>query len=455
LIEDPTNPDHLALAATYGIVTTTDRGRSWYHICEASFADLASYTGDPLLDFTNDGAMLVGVQQTLNASRDGCQWTPVLGGDSRFVVDYTVVRSAPRTVVALLATHENGTVVYSLWKSTDGAENWSELGEVPGDTVYTVDVDPAAPSHIYVTTVLDNVGQLLRSNDEGRSFTAYPIPNTDIGEPPYLAALHPSEPDRIYVRTDAWATIDGNLTANDALLYSNDGGATWTELFRNRAKMLGFALSPDGRTLLLGYGDPFAGGTTSTPGPLGIFKGTTDAYDFTRIFDAHVGCLSWTKQGVYVCASQHFDKFEVALSPDADFSSDAGCLAPLLRLPEIRGPLACAAGTAGSACNVYWQAVCGVLGSCADAGTIPPGCAGRDAPIVDGGVDMRDADTVDGGAPPTPVGEGADCGCRVRRGGSGAPYSGGAVLAVVIALSRRRRDHARKRLARRRFSHPD
>ena len=218
MVEDPTNPDHLALAATYGIVTTTDRGRSWYHICEASFADVESYTGDPLLDFTNEGAMLVGVQQTLNASRDGCQWTAMLGGGSHFVVDYTVQRSAPRTVVALLATHGSGTVVYSLWKSTDGAENWFELGEVPGDNAYTVDVDPAQPSHIYVTTVADNVGQLLRSNDEGRTFTAHPIPHTDIGEPPYIAALHPSEPERIYVRTDAWAIIDGTLTANDALL---------------------------------------------------------------------------------------------------------------------------------------------------------------------------------------------------------------------------------------------
>jgi hypothetical protein len=444
LREDPTNPDHLALAATYGIVTTTDRGQSWNHICEASFADLATYTGDPLLDFMNDGTMLVGVQQTLNASRDGCQWTPTLGGGSSFVVDYTVVRSAPRTVVALLATSGNGTVAYSLWKSTDGAENWSELGEVPGDYAYTVDVDPGQPSHIYVTTVADNVGQLLRSNDEGRSFTAHPIPHTDIGEPPYLAALHPSEPERIYVRTDAWVTIDGNLTANDALLYSSDGGTTWTEIFRNRAKMLGFALSPDGRTLLLGYGDPFAGGTTSVPGPFGIFKSATDDFDFTPIFHARVGCLSWTKLGVYVCASQHFDEFELAFSPDADFSADAGCLTPLLRLPEVRGPLACPATSAGHACTVYWQAVCGVIGACADAGTSPRGCAGHEVSTGDGG-GARDTDGGGGGAPPVGVGDGADCGCRVRAGGNGAPCAGGAFMAVAMALSRRRqRDRARK-----------
>ena len=177
LVEDPTNPNALALGATYGIVTTTDRGRNWHHICEASFADMASYIGDPLLDFTNDGALLVGVQATINASRDGCRWKKTIGGGNTFVVDHTLIRSAPATVVALLANYRNGTADYALWKSTDGAENWSELGAVPVETAYTIDVDDADENHVYVTGVSDNVGQLLRSNDAGRNWTVRPIPN--------------------------------------------------------------------------------------------------------------------------------------------------------------------------------------------------------------------------------------------------------------------------------------
>ena len=195
LVEDPTNPDHLALAATYGIVTTTDRGRSWYHICEASFADLASYTGDPLLDFTNDGAMLVGVQQTLNASRDGCRWTATLGGGSTFRrrLHRAAISASHHRRASRHARERHGRLIR--YGSLPMEQRiGSQLGEVPGDTAYTVDVDPAQPSHIYVTTVADNVGQLLRSDDEGRTFTAHPIPHTDIGEAPYLAALHPSEP---------------------------------------------------------------------------------------------------------------------------------------------------------------------------------------------------------------------------------------------------------------------
>ena len=48
--------------------------------------------------------------------------------------------------------------------------------------------------------------------------------------------------------------------ANDALLYSSDGGATWKELLRQNAKLLGFALSPDGTAILAGYGDPVESG---------------------------------------------------------------------------------------------------------------------------------------------------------------------------------------------------
>ena len=204
--------------------------------------------------------------------------------------------------------------------------------------------------------------------------------------------------------------------------------------------MLGFALSPDGETVLLGYGDPFAGGTTLVPGPFGIFKSATDVFAFAPIFTAHVGCISWTKQGVYVCASQHFDQFELALSPDADFSSDAGCLVPILRLPEVRGPLACPSGTAGFACNAYWQAVCGSLRACADAGTSPPGCAGRDASSPgDGGGATVDAAPEGGGGPPIEQADSSDCGCRLGTASRGARCAGGVFLAAMTTFLRRRR----------------
>jgi hypothetical protein len=449
LLEDPTHPDRLALAATYGILTTEGRGQNWYHVCEASFADLATYTGDPLLDFTGDGALLVGVQSTLNASRDSCQWSPKLGGGSTFVVDYTVLGSATSAlgsatsaVFALVANYHNGTVDYELVKSTDGAENWSRLGAVPAENAYTLDVDPADPTHIYVTSIDNNVGQLWRSNDNGITWAARPIPNTNLNESPYLAALHPGDAQRIYVRTDSWVPLDGDLTANDALLYSSDGGETWTELFRNRAKLLGFALSPDGRTILLGYGDPFMGGALSLPGRFGIFKSATDAFAFEPVFSAHVGCLTWTARGVYVCASQHFDGFELGFSPDADFGTEGSCITPLLRLPDVKGPLACSTGTMGTACNANWAVACTQFGACTDAGSGPSGrCAGEDASTggaEDAAIDVRSDDRGIGPVPPVVSPGGSDgCGCHAR-GGARVPGIVATWLAAAVAMWRRR-----------------
>jgi photosystem II stability/assembly factor-like uncharacterized protein len=443
LREDPRNPDRLALAATYGILSTEDRGRHWYHICEASFADLVTYTGDPLIDFTNDGTLFAGVQSTLNASRDGCQWKPTLGGGgSTFVVDYTIVRSAPSTLVALVANYRNGTADYALWKSTDGAENWSQLGPVPTQSAYTLDVDPDDTERIYVTGLDDNVGQFLRSSDGGRTWTKRDIPNTNISEPPYLAALHPGDSQRIYVRTDSWVPLDGDLTAYDALLYSSDGGESWTEVFRNRAKLLGFALSPDGKTVLLGYGDPFLGGANSIPGPLGIFKSATDVFAFEPVFSGHVGCLGWTARGVYICASQHFDGFELGLLPDANFSAASRCIQPLLRLSDVKGPLQCAPSTSGGACDVNWLAACTIFGACTDAGASAPGRCIGDASTgeTDDAASDIAPDTAVPPAPPPVAGsvENGDCGCRMY---ANSPRRGPAMIALLSSafLARRRR----------------
>jgi photosystem II stability/assembly factor-like uncharacterized protein len=442
LREDPTNPDGLALAATYGIVTTPDRGEHWYHVCEASFARQSTYLGDPLLDFAHDGKFLVGIQSTLNVSEDACNWTPKLGGGDTFVHDYTVVRSNPESIVALVATYRNGVADHALWRSVDGAESWSPLGPVPGQTVYTLDVDPADPDRIYVTALIDGAGHLLRSRDGGRTWVTRLIPHTDISVSPYIAALDPVDANRIYVRTDAWVPIDGHLTADDALLVSNDGGDSWTEVFRHRAKMLGFAVSPDGKAVLLGYGNPFEGGTAEVPGRLGVFQSATDVFAFDFLFPAHVSCLAWTARGVYVCGSQHFDGFELGFSQAADFRGDAGCLTQLLRLPDVKGPLACPVGTAGIVCDVNWVAACATFGTCRDAGSTPRRCAGHGG-SSDAGATADVRRQPDGGVASSTHGNASGCGCRMRDPSS--PQSGVISSAIALAAAKLRRRSARRR----------
>jgi hypothetical protein len=433
LIENPSNADELRVAGTYGILTTSDRGRSWYHICEASFALQAGYLGDPILDVMPDETWLVGVQATLNASYDrGCQWTPVLGGGDTYVFDDAVARSEPSTVVGLLGTYENGGIVYTLRRSIDNGKTWGAPTPLVGiDIAYTVDIDPRDASHLFVSGLANNVGQLLASTDAGATWTAHAIANTSLDEPPYIAGLHPADANRVFVRTDSWVMIDGSLTANDALLYSDDAGASWKELFRGTAKLLGFALSPDGSTVLIGYGDPQPGGGQVVSGPFGIFKASTDAFSFEPVFDGRVGCLAWTENGVYVCGSQSFDGFELAFSKTADIGPDGGAFEPLLELGRVKGPLACDAGTSGAACVATWDFACATFGACKDAGPAGTNDAGSNA--ADAGRD-RDVGTTD-------VAGGAGCGCRTARPDVTSPSRWVALWAAVglWRVARRRR----------------
>jgi hypothetical protein len=273
---------------------------------------------------------------------------------------------------------------------------------------------------------------------------SHAIPNTDVSQAPYLAGLHPRDPGKIFVRTDSWVEIDGALTARDALLYSGDGGQTWSELFRSNAKLYGFALSPDGATVLIGYGDPQEGAGQVVSGPFGLFKSATDQFSFEQLYSERVGCLAWTKTGVYLCGSQTFDGFELAFSP-TPLSVDAGCWTPLLALDQVRGPLACAAGTSGARCAASWELACATFGAC-DGGTPVAGCAGLTQPDADLQDSTREAsadtavdasDDAHDASPGTPTASAGGCGCRAatRSPGPAALWA----LGAWICLLRRRR----------------
>jgi hypothetical protein len=294
---------------------------------------------------------------------------------------------------------------------------------IPIDIGYTIDVDPGDPTHVFVTGLAANQGQLVVSTDGAATWTSRSIPNTDESRPPYLAALHPVDPNRIFVRTDAWLSDGTDLVASDSLLYSSDGGTTWTEVLHAQAKLLGFALSPDGSTVLVGYGDPQESASEVAQGPFGVYKANTDQFAFEQIFADPVACLAWTKSGVYVCGSQSVDGFELAFSPDANFTLDSGCLTPLLRLDQVRGPLACAASTIGSVCADAWPVACVTFGSCQDAAAS----------------DLRCVGTEDGAGPPADSGSSEAGGTPAARaaapsGGSCALARGGRTSALVLAV---------------------
>ena len=454
LIEDPHDPLHLVLAATYGIVVTSDRGRNWHHVCEASFAGFEPYVGDPILDLTGEGALLVDVQSELNLSVDkGCTWPPAFGGAGHYLPDFTIARDANRSIVAIDATSEGMAVINRLIESTDHGRSFQVRGTPPPVGVaFTIDVANGDADRIYVSGLsTTNAAVFAMSVDHGETWTTRAIP-LGADELPYIAAVDPRDPNKVFLRVASIAERDGVPTANDALLVTNDAGTSWREVFRAGAHALGFALSPDGQTVLLGYGDPRAD-VSVDPSVLGIYRSSATSYAFSRLSTTSTTCLAWTTTGIYVCTSQFEAGRALAFTPAERLSPDGSGFEPLLDLREVRGPLVCCGGEGNRRCAANWSTTCSVLGACGDGGSSVDGdaCAldGGSAPRLDAGwtdgppLGHSDADV----APPSQASDG--CACRT------APIPCAArgrwlasLFAAIAAATRRLRGYRRKSASR-------
>lgn len=448
LLEDPRDPQRLILAATYGLLVTADRGAAWQYVCEAAYGE-RDLSVDALTALSVEGALLAGIYSGVSrAERDACDFRRTLGRSNREAVpDFALAVSVPGRVLAIMvAIPEDGEPYSQLYRSDDDARTWQPLGErLPGAmrTPLTIDVAPSNADRIYLSGLgADDAGVLLRSNDGGESFESLPVPTDGAGsEYPYIAAIDADDPDRLYVRTDFWEydPETSSARARDALLYSDDAGASFSELARASGKLFGFAFSPDGSEVLLGYGDPLeAGGNRLTEiEALGIYRAPKGSSAFERRYAGSVGCLSWTEQGIYVCTHESQAGFSLGLIEQTDFDlARPPELEPLLVLADVVGPIECAACSTGATCASYWQSACQGWGREDCDELTSPVCRGE------GGVAAFDpvggaASEAGGGAAVAPRGEpgAGGCSCRVVSTRSTLP---GSLLAGLALLARRR-----------------
>jgi MYXO-CTERM domain-containing protein len=430
VLADPDDPRRLVVGATYGLLATDDGGETWGVVCESSFAGMPLGSFDCTFDRVEGGALLAAFGDAMTrAEPPYCEFSRVLGGDmTNRVVDFSVLPSTPNDVLAILTRRVGGSGTSVLAHSSDGGRNFTEIGmALPfvDNFAVTVDRAPSLPSRVYVSGV-DATSQslLLVSEDGGETFEERPIPNVAEDAVPYIAAVHPTLADTVFVRTDGYGDDGfGVRNADDALLVTRDAGATWQELLRGGAKLYGFALSPAGDRVLAGFGDPRD--VTIDPQALGIHSasvGIDTVSDFTRVTTEAVSCLLWTPRGLYVCATDFEVGFHLGFRQDADFAGGLSTFTRLLELPNVVGPLECPAGTTGATCAAEWPATCSAFSaSCAGAAGSAAGTAGSAA---------------SGGAAPAGGASGtreprddSGCGCRVGAHGELAGW-----LAALIAL---------------------
>ena len=290
LVEHPRDPQKLMLRTTFGLLLSKDAGKSWRWVCEQAvgFRD----NEDPPVDITGSGALLVGVFGGLSVSRDfGCEWTTPPEIQGKNVKDVSVQADDPSKAV-LVTSNGSANLIFTnqVYKTVDDGVTWTKLGpDLPTDLVtHTLDVAPSNPSRVYVTASLyspdggADTGRLLQLSAAGDAWEAVTIPG--MGEP-YLSGIDPTDDKLVYVRM--------NGLDSDQLVVTRDAGVSWTKAMSvgGTPGMLGFALSPDGSTVLVG------------DDPTGIYRAPSSSLVFEPVSDFRNQCLTWTPTALYACSS--------------------------------------------------------------------------------------------------------------------------------------------------------
>jgi hypothetical protein len=452
LVVHPRDPNRIWLRATHGVLTSGDRGATWHWVCEQSI----DYQGteDPAIGVTETGRLLAGIFDGLAVTTDnGCDFHFEQTIGKQNVVDVSVEKNDPTRAIAVTSTGDGkGGYINEVWRSTDSGATWAKLGQRLDPTFLglTIDSAPSDPKTIYVTGFsfvtgdgsFSSEGVLLRTTDDGQTWTTVKIAGTSNLAQPFLSAVDPNDPKKLFIRVqgpDVDEPNSGQFVEN-WLLYSEDGGDTYREVLRNKADFLGFALAPDGKSVLIGMGDAKALGQVR-PGDknvFGLYRADLPAFDFKRVGHmngvpiGHIGCLTFDGEELWVCTSEFTQGFELARSNDRGLTLES-----VMHLSDLKGPAPCGCETrTGSLCPDQWQRVCETIGRCEFGVEDPVPC--RDpGPGGSGGSGGRAGSggtASDAGPAATGGGGGSSCGCRAPGSGS---LGTGALAALVFAVAAR------------------
>ncbi len=357
VVFSPVSDDHVLVRVTFGLLVTRDRGASWRWICERAIG--FSGPEDPTYVITKTGAIVAGLFDGLRATRDGgCTWEAVKT-DAKVFVDVTERRDG--AIIALASSYDRHSDSGSLYKSqlyvsADDAKSFTPLGARMDPTLLAESVEVAAsdPQRLYVSAVrgdgADRRGVLLVSTDAGVHWIERPVAME--GQlAPFIAAVDAKRADRVYIRT---AASPENPTL---LLVTDDAGKTYRKLLGAKGPLLGFALSPDGKTIHAGGPDD------------GLFAGGADAKELSQVSKLRVQCLGHWKDTLWACSSEA-GGFVAGTAPalgdgGGDARGDGGgpAFQARLHLNDIGGPLQCATASAvAKECATDWQKLASDLG---------------------------------------------------------------------------------------------
>ena len=427
--------DVIALRVTFGLILSTDGGRTFRWLCEEGmyFPDVPRNDYDPGVEVDARGAVVFSYASGIRHSSDGCESVDVPGTPRRNFMDLTSDPTG-RTLYAVEATDGMRPAVWRI----DGMTRESVRSEVSVPELQffdTIEVAPSNPRRLYVSARagVDFQPVFYRSDDGGMTLTRV-VPDTTEADSFWVSGVDPRDPNTLYVRAA--------MGLGTELRRSRDGGRSFQRVASIPDPMLGFALSDDGRTIWIG-------GITS-----GLLRSDDGGDSFSPVNRLPVLCLRQHAGVLWACSEWIAQPFVLGRSRDRGATFEP--MVTFTNFSRFQGPPVCGARSKGAEiCVERWpifqrEITDGDL--LFDAGVIarPDGAVRRDAgsdapPTRDGGLDAGAMDATpprDGGIVTAPR---EACNCTAP-GQSGRPRWL-ATLAAITALAfvRRRARQNRER----------
>jgi hypothetical protein len=393
----PTEPQKISLATNFGLVFTTDGGRTWEWTCEHDSslgAILYQLAPPPKQTIFALGLDLV------HSDDDGCVWTPATGRAAQgFLYDLFVDPSDGNRVLAVADPNDETPKRVHVFESLDGGTTFpgTVYDAEPGVDISGVETAFSDPKTLYVTWASSRSGQLregiVRVQPGGtQTFDHYA---TFGGDALGIAAVDRQDPRKLFLRAFG--------AAKDRLAISDDGGATVRVVLEVEGALAGFVRRPDGTI--------FAAASTPDRGTL--FVSHDDGKTFTAQPPAPRFRALADRAGIlYAAADDIVDGFALAISID-----DGKSWTPVLRFSDVKRVKSCPGTMVATSCG----------GSCAklvSLQTFRPQVCGTPH--------------VDAGAPDAAAPIAAKSGCACGLGGS-APGPSGALLLLLALVFRLRR----------------
>ena len=177
----------------------------------------------------------------------------------------------------------------ALFRSTDGAQSWTELSglrlHTTGSTwqpgagglcLHTILLDPADPARIFVAISAagafrtDDGGQTWRPINRGLRSDHIPDPEAEIGHCVHRLAMHPSRPGTLFMQKH-WD-----------VMRTDDGGEHWHEISGNLPTDFGFAIDVHAHEPETLYVVPIKSDAEHFPldGQLRVWRSRTGGHDW-------------------------------------------------------------------------------------------------------------------------------------------------------------------------------